>query len=501
MKPLVWIDAVGLTPRHVGPETPHLARLAASHGARPMTGVLPAVTMTAQASMLTGLPPARHGIVGNGWLHRDLREIRFWPQARALIQGETLYEAAATAAAARGERFTCAKLFWWFNQGAAVDWSLTPKPHYGAAGEKALAIHGKPAEYVAEMERALGRFPFPAFWGPMAGLASSDWIARAAERTLERQGPTLTLVYLPHLDYDLQRLGATGPHLPARLRELDAAVGRIHAAAEARGAAVLVVSEYGIVDAARPVHLNRALRRAGLLTVRDGPFGERLELFQSDAVAVADHQLAHIYLRDGADGGLRAAVADCLRAEAGVEAVWDRPALAARGLDHPRAGDLVAVAERDAWFTYYYWLDEARAPDFAPTVEIHRKPGYDPAELFFDPALIWPTLEAAWCLGKRRLGFRAPMELVPTDGALVRGSHGLPPVDPLDGPVWISTGPPPEAEVAEIVTGDSAEGSAPDFAEGEGVAEGLCEDAAPLSMLGLKAYALRTMELDGALPA
>jgi len=97
------------------------------------------------------------------------------------------------------------------------------------------------------------------------------------------------------------------------------------------------------------------------------------------------------------------------------------------------------VAEPEAWFTYYYWLDDARAPDFARTVDIHRKPGYDPVELYLDPRIRFPKARIAWALAKRKLGQRALMEVIPLDATLVKGSHGRAPLSPLHGPLIAST--------------------------------------------------------------
>lgn len=434
MQPLCVIDAVGLTPRHLGPATPHLNKLASAGFAAPMHGIVPALTCSAQASLLTGKLPSAHGIVGNGWFFRELGETRFWVQANALAEGEKLYETARKRAVLRNERFTCAKLFWWFNQGAAVDWALTPKPYYGCDGRKEFGIAGQPENFAASMESALGPFPFSSFWGPMAGLPSSAWIAKAAIETMRRHRPTLTLVYLPHLDYDLQRFGPDDARCLDRVRELDGLVGEIANAAEEIGATTVVLSEYGLVPVQRPVHINLELRHAGWLSVRPGPFGEMLDPFTSRAFAVADHQIAHVYVRDPRD---RKKVAEKLRAVDGIARVLEGHERAEIGLDHARAGELIALSQPKSWFTYYYWAGDRSAPDFARTVDIHRKPGYDPCELFFDPKLAAPKLRAGLRLLQKKLGFRYRMDVVPLDASLVRGSHGLEPADALDGPIYL----------------------------------------------------------------
>ena len=442
--PLVLINAVGLTSRLL-PLAPRLHALAARGWSRPIREVVPAVTCTAQASLLTGQPPSGHGIVGNGWFFRDTGEVRFWQQSNRLIEAEPLYTTAKHRAAAAGRDFKVAQLFWWFNQGANVDLSVTPKPYYGANGNKAFGISGTPDGLTDRLENELGKFPFHTFWGPAAGLACTPWIARSAASVLRDERPDLTLVYLPHLDYDPQRLGPAGSDLPRLVGELDAAFAPLLDQAERSGAGVWVVSEYGHCDVSRVVEPNRILRRAGLLNVRPGPFGEVFDPFTSRAFAVCDHQLAHVYVADAAD---IPRVVDLLRSAPGVGRLLFGAGRAEVGLDHPRAGEVVALSEPDAWFAYPFWLDDAQAPDYARTVDIHRKPGYDPCELFLDPALKVPKLRIARRLLTKKLGFRTLFDVIPLDPSLVRGSHGLPASDPADRPVLIGSGSVPSDDLA-----------------------------------------------------
>ncbi len=434
MHPTVVLNVVGLTPGLLGPGTPHLQRLAERGGVRPLRTIMPAVTSSVQATFVTGTLPREHGIVANGWYFRDLAEIMFWRQSNRLVAGEKLWQTARR----RNPDFTCAKLFWWHNMYSSADFAVTPRPMYPADGRKIPDVHTAPGDLRDALVGELGQFPLFRFWGPAADIVSSQWIGRSALSVRRRFHPTLTLVYLPHLDYNLQRLGPSHPDIARDAAAVDAICGELIEDAERDGARVIVLSEYGITDVDRPVHVNRALREAGFLVCREEMGREMLDPGASQAFAVADHQIAHIYLRDP---NFLADVRSLIQALPGVDAVLDGDGKAAAGLDHQRAGDLVAIARRDSWFTYYYWLDDDRAPDYARTVDIHRKPGYDPVELFLDPGIRAPKLAVGWRLAKKTLGFRTLMDVIPLDATLVKGSHGRINDDPEDGPVFISSAP------------------------------------------------------------
>ena len=422
------LNVVGLTPELLGPHMPFLTRWMAEAEVAALRPTLPAVTCSVQATMLTGLPPARHGIVGNGWYERESAEVKFWRQADGLVQAPRIWDAAR----ALDPAFTCANLFWWFAMYDGANVTVTPRPMYPADGRKIPDVWTQPPGLRDTLQAQLGQFPLFEFWGPRTSIRSSQWIADAARAVELSDSPSLSLVYLPHLDYVLQREGPGGPGVPADLGQLDALLSGLIPFYEGRGVQVVVLSEYGIAPASRPVHVNRALRERGWISVREELGREILDAGASAAFAVADHQVAHVYVRDpGQLGAVRAA----LEALPGVAEVLDRDGQAALGIDHPRAGDLVAVAEPDAWFTYYFWTDDARAPDYARTVDIHRKPGYDPAELFVDPALRFPRAKVASILLRKKAGFRTLMDVIPLDAGLVRGSHGRLPGSRAEAPL------------------------------------------------------------------
>ena len=437
--PLILVNAVGLTRRLLA-HAPQLQALAKSGWVKGLHEVLPAVTLTAQATMLTGKLPQEHGVVGNGWYFRETGEVRFWQQCRDLFALPTFYDILKARFAQQGREFRTANLFWWFNQGADVAFSVTPKPYYAADGNKAFGVLGTPDGLTENLEAVLGPFPFHNFWGPRAGLPATNWISMAASQVLGENRPDLTLVYLPHLDYEPQRRGPSGCDMPRLVTELDMAMTPLLEAARRIGATVWVVSEYGHCDVSRPVAINQALRQAGFLHARSGPFGDVFNPLGSQAFAVVDHQLAHITVRNPA---VTAEVAALVASLPGVARVLAGDQRAQIGLDHPRSGDLIALAQPDAHFIYNFWLDDTQAPDYACTVDIHRKPGYDACELFFDPALRFPMLRMMRRLLRKKLGFRTLFDVIPLDGSLVRGSHGLAAVDPLDRPLFIGSGTAP----------------------------------------------------------
>jgi predicted AlkP superfamily pyrophosphatase or phosphodiesterase len=442
MKRTAVINVVGLSESLLGPGTPKINAFRARGVLCPIDPAFPAVTCTAQSNYLTGLPPARHGIVANGWYNRELAEVHFWKQSNHVVRGKKLWESLRE----KNPAFTCAQLFWWYNMYSSADWSITPRPMYPADGKKIFDIYSWPYSIRPEIKRDLGEFPFPGFWGPAAGVDTpqgpsdgvSRWIAESAKWIENKFAPTLSLVYLPHLDYNLQRLGPNNPHIAADLHAIDDIAGGLIEFFEKRSVQVILLSEYGIGGVDTPIHLNRIFREKNWIAIKEELGRELLDYGASQVFAVADHQVAHIYCNDRT---LIDSVRTLLERQPGVAKVLDGKGKAAAGIDHERAGDLIAVAADRAWFTYYYWLDDRRAPDFARTVDIHRKPGYDPVELFLDPAIAMVRARILWRLLQKKLGFRMLMDVIPLDASLVKGSHGCRPESKAEWPVWIGARP------------------------------------------------------------
>ncbi len=434
MHKTVVINAVGLTPELIGPHTPRLAAFRDAGKLATIGAVLPAVTTTVQSTYLTGAWPSDHGIVGNGWYFRDECEIHFWKQAAPLVQRPRVWDLARQI----DSTFTCANIFWWYGMYCTADYTVAPRPMYLADGRKLPDIWTHPPELRRALQAKLGQFPLFHFWGPATSIQSTQWITDAAMQIDREHNPTLSLVYLPHLDYCLQRRGPGAAASAADLKELDAECGRLFDHFQSRAARIIVLSEYGITAVSRPVHLNRILRNRGLLAVREERGLELLDAGESAAFAVADHQTAHVYVNDPSRlNEVRA----LLEQTEGVGRVLDERGKRETQLDHSRCGELIVLAEPDSWFTYYYWLDDRKAPDFARTVDIHRKPGYDPVELFLDPAITAPKARIAFTLLKRKLGMRSLLDVIPLDASLVKGSHGLAASGPDKGPLVVTNTP------------------------------------------------------------
>ena len=430
--PLIVLNVVGLSPYMIGENTPNINKLLATGYTKQPLGVeFPAVTTTAQSAMLTGKQANQHGIVGNGWYFHELAEVGFWKQANQLVQSDKIWDALK----AKNPKLKVSKLFWWYNMYANVDNSITPRPHYLADGAKVFDLYSSPAGLHQTIEADIGTFPFFNFWGPKAGIGASQWIAKAAIKEFAINKPDLQLVYLPHLDYCLQKFGPQHTSIPSEIQAIDQVVGSIIDAHKNSAANFLIVSEYGITAVNKTVHINKILREKGYINVRKTLTFENLDCGASTAFAVADHQCAHVYLNDLSKLD---EIKTLLQNTDGIEQVLDKNEQKLLGINHERSGDLVGISQADAWFSYYFWLDDKCAPDFARTVDIHRKVGYDPLEMFVDPDIKFPIARIAQRVLKKKLGFRYLMDVIGFDTSLIKGSHGRITDDPEQGAILIA---------------------------------------------------------------
>lgn len=431
---LLVINIAGLSVSAVGPETPHLSRLAKNgSGVMPVQPPMPALTSTCQATLLTGAPPAEHGIVSNGWYFRELAQVLNWQRSANLVTGETLWDAARVT----NPGLQCANVFWRYATHSSCDVNVVERPTYWADGRKSPDIYTEPASLRDELVEQFGPFPLFRFWGPAAGIRSTRWIVDATIHLIEQDRYDLLLAYMPHLDYDHQRFGPNSDKGRRALRAMDVEAGRLIDAASSHDIDIAVVSDYAFEPVSRPVFLNRALREAGLLQVQRAENGELLEPGASRAFAVCDQQIAHIYVNDESALEKTRRLIENLD---GVDRVFDRRQMSDLQLDHRRSGELFAIAQPKCWFAFPYWLDESRAPDFARCVAIHAKPGWDPSELFWRPGLKG-KLHLAKRMLQKALGIRAPFDLISGDMSLVRGSHGRIPSSNENRPTLITTWP------------------------------------------------------------
>ncbi len=394
MKKLLLIQTAGLGYDFA---THHGAREIGGLELRPLRSVFPALTCTAQATLRTGLPPSRHGMPANGFFDATLRKPWFWEQSAALVQGPRIWDAF------RAGGGTVALAFFQQSLGEAVDQLISPAPVHTHGGGMLMGCYSQPDDFAERLTGFADRpFRLRHYWGPLASVKSSEWIADAVSGLLAApDAPDLCIAYLPGLDYDLQRFGPKHLKSVKALAVVRNELERLFAAARSNGYEAVAFGDYAITEVTGgAVFPNRALCDAGLFAVRAVGQMSYPDFYQSRAYALPDHQIAMVTCFDPA---ALPRVADTLRTLDGVAQVLDRTRQAAVGVDHPRTGDLLLVAQPGRWFAYPWWRDAREAPDYARHVDIHNKPGYDPCELFFG---------------------RTPLS-VSLDTARIKGTHGL----------------------------------------------------------------------------
>ncbi len=405
---LVFLSIPGLRPGDIErTATPTLHAWGSAGVMLPLTPTFPCVTSPVQASMLTGRPPREHGVIANGFYHRDRDEVEFWVARNRAIAGAQTWDLL------RARRPAWVSAAWHAQniKDAGADFLVTPSPIHEDDGTTKLWCYSKPEALYPQLLADLGHFPLQHYWGPLANIESTQWILKGAAWLIDRHAPNYHWIYLPHLDYAAQKFGPDSPQAKAAVadldRELAAFAARVADQPAMEDAVFLAAGEYALTPVVAAVYPNRLLREAGLLAVREDGGGEVVDLKRSRAFAMVDHQFAHVYIR-GADPAVIRRVVELFKGVAGVAGAHAGLDRAALGMDHERCGEVVLVSADDHWFAYYWWQDDARAPAFARTVDIHRKPGYDPVELFFDPKT----------------------KSIPLDAGLVKGSHGAPAVRP-----------------------------------------------------------------------
>jgi len=415
-KNVVLLSVPGLREKDVA-AMPIVRELMAGGEIADLVPSFPCVTCPVQANMTTGKLAREHGVVANGFYRRDRREVEMWTAPNECIGEAQLWERLS-------EHDPALKSAVWFplhSKHARAEYVCTPAPIHNPDGSESLWCYTRPAALYGTLRDRLGHFPLKHFWGPMANVKATAWIADSAVYAARTWQPHFFYIYLPHLDYAAQRTGPESPAAATALAELDALMGRLaEGLREAYGDNFLwlVAGEYAIVPVGHVAYPNRLLREAGLLQVRREDDGEHLDLAASRAWALVDHQFSHVFVAGAEETTVRK-VADLFRGKPGIAEVLVGDDIRRYGLDHQRSGELVLVSTPESWQAYYWWLSDDRAPAFARTVDIHRKPGYDPVELCFDPAT----------------------KSIPLDAGLIRGSHGAPAVDAAQHSTILSSEP------------------------------------------------------------
>ena len=431
---VILLSVPGLRQKDL-PQTPRLQALVADGDCGELVPSFPAVTCPVQANMTTGAPPAEHGVVANGFFSRERYEVEMWTSPNDCIARPQLWDILRQ----HHPNLTSAVWFPLHSKHCGADYVCTPAPIHNPDGSESLWCYTRPEQLYGELLDDLGHFPLQHFWGPAANIKSTAWIADAAIHAARRYRPNLFYIYLPHLDYAAQNHGPDSEEAVQALADLDGQVGKLVdglSDAYAKDRPLwLIASEYVITAVDHVSYPNRVLRDAGLLAVCDEEDGEHLDIAGSRAWAMADHQLSHIFVRDRDPATIQEATR-LFREQPGVAEVLTREDFDRYDLSHPNCGDVVVVSEPNSWQAYYWWFDDARAPSFARTVDIHRKPGYDPVELFWDP----------------------DTKGIPLDATLVQGSHGAPAMSTEQRGVLLSSErgvfverPLADTDVADIV--------------------------------------------------
>ncbi len=385
-------------------------------GFLPLYPVFPALTIPAQASLTTGTYPDEHGMIANGLFEKESFEYHFWHQPNQLLYTERFWTKIK-----KSGKLKVAMLFWQNSKYSDTDIVNTPAPIHTEVGEVISTCYSKPDDLYDNLVKTIGEFPLHRYWSPMANHESSQWIVNCTKFVLENSSPDLTFTYLPHLDYSTQRFGPDAKQVLDDFAILDEMIGTLTKAAKDAGCEVVVLSEYGMSPVNGAIHINRKFRKMGLLAARNIRGKEYLELGDCKAFALVDHQIAHVYLNGADSSEVKKSVKEI---NPSIEVLETEVEKDKYRINHERSGDLILISPPDKWFSYYWWLDDDKAPTFTRTIDIHRKPGYDPLDLFFDPKT----------------------KGISMDTNLIRGSHGRLPTNRDEMGVFISSQPVPKAD-------------------------------------------------------
>lgn len=381
MKKLIVINVVGLT-KNLFDNTllPNISKIFTSGFYSPMIPSFPAVTCSVQSSITSGYYPAEHGIISNGIYDRDTKQVSFWEQYDSLVQKPRIWDILKEI----NPKLKTAVFFWQNSLYANSDFIITPKPIH-LEDKTIMWCYSKPVNYYEEIVQHIGEFDLKWYWGPFVSIKSSQWIIDASMYTIKKHKPDLVLVYLPHLDYSAQKYGPQSNEFKQSLIESDDLIGNLmdflNASEFDNEYDVMIHSEYGFNEVTHSLSPNIILRKNGLLSIRTIFGKEYIDFENSNAFAMVDHQIAHIFVKTGYED----IVTSIFKKEKNIARILDKTSQIQLKINHARSGELILCAQDNCWFNYYWWEDENNAPSFTFNVDIHRKPGYDPLELFLDP--------------------------------------------------------------------------------------------------------------------
>ncbi len=340
---------------------------------KPAASVFPAVTCTAQASFRTADKVKNHGMVCNGVFEKSLQRVMFWEQSAKLVQGDRIWNGS------HANRQKTALLFWQQSLGESADIIVSPTPIHRHGGGMLMGNYTKPGTLEKELKEKLGTFPLHRYWGPLANPKVGNNVTRHIEETIRLTDPDIVFAYLPTLDYDLQRFGPDDTRCRKSFRLLAKQLKRLATLAEKHNASTTIFGDYAITPVTQaPVLPNKLMRKHGFFNVRMLKGMAYPDFYASRAFAMADHEIAHVYVKDHAD---IPALIDLFSAADEYESVI--PKTSDKDWAHANAGEILLTAKKGSWCAYPWWYDRREAPDYATHVDIHNKPGFDPAELYF----------------------------------------------------------------------------------------------------------------------
>jgi predicted AlkP superfamily pyrophosphatase or phosphodiesterase len=330
-------------------------------------------------------------MIANGFFDRKLCKTFFWEQSSSLYEGKRIWEKF------RSDGGTVGQICWQQSIGTDSDLIISPAPIHKHHGGMIQDFYSEPSGIYSSLCNKIGHeFNLHSYWGPFTSISSTRWIAAAASELLVSNDSTdMLMVYLPHLDYDLQKYGPDSPKIKSSFAQIETEIERLFVSAKLAGYEVFLFGDYTITHAEQPIYPNRILWDAGYFTGRNIKGRLYPDLYTSKAFAMVDHQIAHIYLKDKNDLEKTAGVFENV---SGVLRILTR-----KEIKHERCGDLIIEAASGCWFAYPWWEKSSQAPDYAGHVDIHNKPGFDPCELFIS---LWPPMG------------------ISQDAGRIRGTHG-----------------------------------------------------------------------------